>query len=201
MVDPAATPKIIKTLNQQMECDPTAGCTRNLRGSKPLDVKNAWVGGPTQNQVSPEVEPERVLGQYVPVRVMQCCNCASFFLEGEEPEECPECHSDEANEFGKVLPNEEEDEEEEVVETKIRRSRRGMEDEEEMTEEDLDLDLDESLDLLEAHKLSEFNRKYGRQARVRGRDFYLINEGIKSRTQRLSREQLRSFELSKFFNR
>ena len=203
MVDPSATPKIIKTLNQQMDCDPTACCTplRN-RSKKDLDnpPRNTWVGGPTQNQVNPEVEPERVLGQYTPVRVMQCCNCASFFLEGEEPEECPECHSDEAEEFGKVVPNDDE-EDEEVIETEVRRSRRGMDDEEEMTEEDLDLDLDESLDLLEAHKLTEFNRKYGKQARVRGRDFYLINEGIKSRTQRLSREQLRSYELSKFYNR
>jgi hypothetical protein len=70
-----------------------------------------------------------------------------------------------------------------------------------MTEEDLDLDLDESLDLLEAHKLTEFNRKYGRQARVRGRNFYLVNEGMKSRTQRLSRAQLRSYNLSKYYNR
>lgn len=197
MVDPTATPKIIKTLNSQMDCtnDPTCCCTRNLHGRKPLDVRNAWVGGPTTNQVSPEIEPERALGLYTPVRVMQCCNCASFYLEGEEPEECPECHSDEAEEFGKVVPNEDDD----AVETRLRRSDAGIDDE--MTEEDLDLDLDESLDLLEAHRLSEFNRKFGRQARVRGRDFYLINEGVKSRTQRLSREQLRSYKLSKFYSR
>lgn len=194
MVDPSATPKIIKTLNSQMDGnvlnDPTSCCTRNLRGrDRDLDnpPRNTWVGGPTQNQVSPEVEPERVLGQYTPVRVMQCCNCASFFLEGEEAEVCPECNSDEAEEFGKVVPNDEEG-----IESNL-----PVEDE--MTEEDLDLDLDESLDLLEAHRLTEFNRKYGKQARVRGRNFYLINEGMKSRTQRLSREQLRSYNLSKYY--
>lgn len=200
MVDPAATPKIIKALNQEMDAinDPTACCTRNLSGRKrDLDnpPRNTWVGGPTKNQVSPEVEPERALGQYEPVRVMQCCNCASFFLEGEEAENCPECNSEEAEEFGKVVRNEEEDEE--MAPHRLGR----MDDEEEITEEDMDLDLDESLDLLEAHKLSEFNRKYGRKARVRGNNFYLINEGMKSRTQRLNREQLRSYNLSKFFGR
>ena len=200
MVDPNATPKIIKTLNSQMDgnvlSDPTACCTRNLRGRKrDLDnpPRNTWVGGPTENQVSPELEPERTLGIYVPTKVMQCCNCASFFLEGEEPEECPECHSQDAEEFGDVVPTKE-------AEDRLRRSDKGLPSEEdELTEEDLDLDLDESLDLLEAHRLTEFNRKYGKQARVRGRDFYLINEGMKSRTQRLSREQLRSYNLSKYY--
>lgn len=198
MVDPNATPKIIKTLNSQMDgvnsCDPTCCCTKNLHGRR-QDLnnppRNTWVGGNTTNQVSPEIEPERVLGQYEPIRVMQCCNCASFYLEGEEPEDCPECGSHEVEEFGKVIPNDDE-----------RAARLSSEETDDgMTEEDLDLDLDESLDLLEAHKLTEFNRKYGRQARVRGRNFYLVNEGMKSRTQRLSRAQLRSYNLSKYYNR
>lgn len=200
MMDPAATPKIIKTLNQQMAAnDPAACCTKVGGRKRDLDnpPRNAWVGGPTKNQVSPEVEPERALGQYIPVRVMQCCNCASFYLEGEEPEDCPECHSDEAEEFGKVIPNE--GEEEDDIQPRFRRSGTKADGREEMTEEDLDLDLDESLGLLESHKLNEFNRKYGKQARVRGRDFYLINEGMKSRTQRLSADLLKSYKLSKFF--
>jgi hypothetical protein len=202
MVDPAATPKIIKALNQEMDAvnDPTACCTRNLSGRKrDLDnpPRNTWVGGPTKNQVSPEVESERTLGLYEPVRVMQCCNCASFFLEGEEAENCPECDSEEAEEFGKVVRNEEEEEE-----IKPRRLGRRMDDEEEeVTEEDLDLDLDESLELLENHKFSEFNRKYGRKARVRGRNFYLINEGMKSRSQRLNNSQLRAYNVCKYFGR
>lgn len=190
MADPNATPKILKTLNSQMDgsalnCDPTCCCTQNLHGRKPLDVKNAWVGGAEETYVSPEIENERTLGQFAPVRVMQCCNCASFFLEGNEPEECPECHSDEAEEYGKVVTPEDEDEE----------------DVDELTEEDLDLDLDESLNLLENKKYSEFNRKFGRHARVRGNNFYLINEGVKSRVQRLSRPLLRAYKLSKFYGR
>ncbi len=191
MVDPNATPKIIKTLNSQMDgsicCDPTCNCTVPGGCSRDLDnpPRNAWVGGPTDNQVSPEIEPERALGQYTPVRVMQCCNCASFYLEGEEPEDCPNCHSEEAEEFGKVVPLDDEESEEE----------------DRYSEEELDLDLDESLDLLEAKKYSEFNRKYGRKARVHGNNFYLINEGIKSRTQRLSGSQLKAYKLSKFYSR
>ena len=184
MVDPNATPKIIKTLNSQMDgsCDPTCCCTTpGGRPSQDLNnpPRNAWVGGAEETYVSPEIENERTLGQFAPVRVMQCCDCASFFLEGDAPEECPNCHSEEAEEFGKVVPVDDE--------------------EEEMTEEDLDLDLDESLDLLEAKKYSEFNRKFGRQARVRGNNFFLINEGVKSRVQRLSQSQLRAYKLSKFY--
>ena len=207
MVDPSATPKIIKTLNSQMDnpgnpnqdCinNPATCCTRVGGYGRDLDnpPRNTWVGGPTDNQVSPEIEPERALGQYTPVRVMQCCNCASFYLEGEEPEDCPECGSDEVEEFGKVLPTKD-------AEDRLGRYDSGLDDEDDgMSEEDLDLDLDESLDLLESHKLNEFNRKYGRKARVRGRNFYLISEGIRSRSQRLSREQLRSYKLSKYYNR
>lgn len=185
MADP--TSKIIKKLNEADACCGGTCLDDNVPSGIDLDnpPRNQYIfPGAASKRVSPELEPERTLGVFEPLRVMQCCNCASFYLEDETPQPCPKCDSEDVVVYGTIVPDED-DEEEDF--------------EEEDAELELDLDLDESLNLLENHRLAEFNRKFGRKARVVGRNMYLVNEGLSSRKQRLTRDQLKSYNLSKYY--
>lgn len=177
------TSKIIKRLNEANGLDCTcldSGVPNGIDLNNP--PRNQYIyPRAASKRVSPELEPERTQGVFEPLQVMQCCNCAAFFLEDETPQPCPGCDSEDVVVYGKILPKEEDDEEN--------------------AELLLDLDLDESLNLLENHRYAEFNRKFGRKARVVGRNYYLVNEGLSSRKQRLTHEQLKSYNLSKYYRK
>lgn len=191
-----STSQILKTLNAQMDGGTdmddmkSAACCRQGVGSidKGVYAYNRTGMENPLDRVSPVVEPERVLGVYEPVRVMQCCNCASFYLEGEQELNCPECGCDDAEKFGDIVPVEDRDFDEDEEEE-------GYSEEEEM----LNLDLDESLDLLNAHRVREFSRRFGDKARLKGRNLYMVNEGLRSRPQRLNRNQIKAFNLSRLY--